>query len=79
MNLILEAEAGQLHTDQVGDGADPDSFFRLDGIGGGNLREVPGPDLPVGNHRIYFRQEKKGIVRILHVRHAARDEGKLFS
>ena len=33
---------------------------------------------PVGSHRIYYRQETKGIVRILYVRHAARDEGKLF-
>jgi toxin ParE1/3/4 len=33
---------------------------------------------PVGNHQIYYKQEKNGIVRILHVRHAARDEAKLF-
>jgi toxin ParE1/3/4 len=33
---------------------------------------------PVRNYRIYYRQEKKGIVRILYVRHAARDERKLF-
>jgi plasmid stabilization system protein ParE len=31
-----------------------------------------------GNYRIYYRQERKGIVRILYVRHAARDENKLF-
>jgi toxin ParE1/3/4 len=33
---------------------------------------------PVGNYRIYYRQEAKGIVRILYVRHSARDESKLF-
>lgn len=33
---------------------------------------------PAGNYQIYYRQEKKDIVRILYVRHAARDEGKLF-
>src|SRR5437588_10326823 len=33
VNLILQTETGQLHTDQVGDGADPDSFFRADWIG----------------------------------------------
>jgi len=33
---------------------------------------------PSGNYRIYYRQETRGIVRILHVRHAAQDERKLF-
>jgi toxin ParE1/3/4 len=33
--------------------------------------------LPVGSYRIYYRQEKEGVVRILHVRHAARDEKAL--
>ena len=26
---------------------------------------------PVGNYRIYYRREKRGVVRILYVRHAA--------
>jgi toxin ParE1/3/4 len=30
---------------------------------------------PVNDYRVYYRQD--GRVRILHVRHAARDEGKL--
>jgi ParE toxin of type II toxin-antitoxin system, parDE len=33
---------------------------------------------PVGNYRIYYRQEDKGVVRVLYVRHAARDEKTLF-
>jgi toxin ParE1/3/4 len=33
---------------------------------------------PVGNYRIYYRRQARGVVRILHVRHAARDETKLF-
>jgi toxin ParE1/3/4 len=33
---------------------------------------------PVGNYRIYYRRQAGGVVRILHVRHAARDERKLF-
>jgi toxin ParE1/3/4 len=33
---------------------------------------------PVGSYRIYYRKDSQGIVRILHIRHAARDEGKLF-
>jgi toxin ParE1/3/4 len=33
---------------------------------------------PITNYRIYYRQDKRGGVRILHVKHAARDEGKLF-
>ena len=33
---------------------------------------------PVGNYRIYYRQQAAGVVRILYVRHAARNEGKLF-
>ena len=34
--------------------------------------------LPIGNYRIYYRQDDRGRVRILHVRHAARDESTLF-
>jgi plasmid stabilization system protein ParE len=30
------------------------------------------------SYRIYYRQERKGIVRVLYVKHAARDETKLF-
>ena len=30
--------------------------------------------VPVGNYRIYYRHETSGILRILSVRHAARDE-----
>ena len=33
---------------------------------------------PIGNYRIYYRQEPNGIVTILYVRHAARDERKFF-
>jgi len=33
---------------------------------------------PVSNYRIYYRQGKRGGLRILHVKHAARDEGKVF-
>jgi len=33
---------------------------------------------PVGNYRIYYRHERRGGLRILHVKHAARDERKLF-
>jgi toxin ParE1/3/4 len=33
---------------------------------------------PSGNYRIYYRQDTRGVVRVLHVRHAARDEKKLF-
>ena len=33
---------------------------------------------PTGNYRIYYRPEKRGVVRILHIRHAARDERNLF-
>ena len=33
---------------------------------------------PVANYRIYYRQDSRGRVRILHVKHAARDENKLF-
>jgi toxin ParE1/3/4 len=32
----------------------------------------------VGSYRIYYRLETKSVVRILHVRHAARDERRLF-
>jgi toxin ParE1/3/4 len=32
----------------------------------------------VGSYRIYYRKDSQGIVRILHVRHAARDERKFF-
>ena len=48
--------------------------------GAGRRRpELPGGlrSLPVGNYRIYYRQAKKGVVLILCVRHAARDERKL--
>ena len=34
--------------------------------------------LPVNNYRIYYRQDIRGRVRILHVKHAARDEKRLF-
>ena len=33
---------------------------------------------PVANYRVYYRQDSRGRVRILHVKHAARDEKKLF-
>jgi toxin ParE1/3/4 len=33
---------------------------------------------PVRNYRIYYRQDSRGHVRILHVKHAARDERKFF-
>ncbi len=33
---------------------------------------------PVTNYRIYYRQDSRSRVRILHVKHAARDENKLF-
>jgi len=33
---------------------------------------------PVTNYRIYYRQDRRGGLRILHVKHAARDERKLF-
>ena len=33
--------------------------------------------LPVGSYRIYYRQENEGVVRVLHVRHTARDERAL--
>ena len=41
--------------------------------------ELPGGlrSFPVSNYRIYYRQPKKGVVLILYVRHAARDERKL--
>lgn len=32
---------------------------------------------PVTNYRIYYRQDRRGGLRILHVKHAARDERKL--
>lgn len=32
----------------------------------------------VRNYRIYYRQDARGQVRILHVRHTARDESKLL-
>jgi toxin ParE1/3/4 len=31
---------------------------------------------PVTNHRVYYRQDSGGRVRILHVKHAAREEKK---
>jgi toxin ParE1/3/4 len=33
---------------------------------------------PVSNYRVYYRQDDRGRTRILHVRHAARDERKLL-
>ena len=33
---------------------------------------------PVQNYRIYYRQEKRGIVRILYVRHAKREESGML-
>ena len=33
---------------------------------------------PVANYRIYYRQDSRGRVRILHIKHAARDENKLL-
>jgi len=33
---------------------------------------------PVINYRIYYRQDRRGRLRILPVKHAARDERKLF-
>jgi len=47
----------------------------------GRRRPELGPDIrsfPVQNFRIYYRQEKRGVVRILYVRHAKRDVAKLF-
>ncbi len=32
---------------------------------------------PVHNYRIYYRQDSRHRVRILHVKHSARDEKKL--
>src|SRR5258706_3917230 len=60
VHLILEEETGELHTDQVGHGADPDSFFRLDS---GNLREVTGPDL-LADETEMNRGPSAGLVRI---------------
>jgi toxin ParE1/3/4 len=34
---------------------------------------------PAANYRIYYRLEKRGVVRVLFVRHTARDERKLFT
>ena len=33
---------------------------------------------PIRNYRVYYRQDSRGVVRILHVKHSARDEIKLF-
>ncbi len=33
---------------------------------------------PVRNYRIYYRQDSRGQVRILRVKHTARDESTLF-
>jgi toxin ParE1/3/4 len=49
--------------------------------GVGRHRPVLGEGMrtfPVDNYRIYYRQGVRGRVRILHVKHAARDEKKLF-
>lgn len=46
----------------------------------GRRRPELGPDirsLPVQNYRIYYRQEKRGVLRILYVRHAKREESNL--
>ncbi len=47
----------------------------------GRRRPELGPEIrsfPVQNYRIYYRQEKRGLVRILYVRHAKREEFKMF-
>ncbi|HMD99569.1 MAG TPA: type II toxin-antitoxin system RelE/ParE family toxin [Terriglobia bacterium] len=47
----------------------------------GRRRPELGPEIrsfPVHNYRIYYRQEKRGIVRILYVRHAKREESRMF-
>ncbi|HXP83854.1 MAG TPA: type II toxin-antitoxin system RelE/ParE family toxin [Bryobacteraceae bacterium] len=33
---------------------------------------------PVTNYRVYYRQDSRGRIRILHIKHAARDEKRLF-
>jgi hypothetical protein len=48
---------------QVVDGADPNSFFGAYGIGGGNLRQVAGPDLLADENQVY-RGACAGLVRI---------------
>jgi|HubBroStandDraft_1064217.scaffolds.fasta_scaffold121643_3 toxin ParE1/3/4 len=48
--------------------------------GAGRHRPNLGEDIrsfPVNNYRVYYRQDKRGRVRILYVRHTARDEEKL--
>src|SRR5207245_6130882 len=46
MNAVLEAEAGELHADQVGHGCDQDPFHRAGGLGEvGDRLEVLGADL----------------------------------
>lgn len=37
-----------------------------------------GRSLPISNYLVYYRRDKRGVIRILHVRHAARDEKKIF-
>lgn len=47
----------------------------------GRRRPELGPEirsLPVQNYRIYYREEKRGVVRVLYVRHAKREESKLL-
>ena len=47
----------------------------------GRHRPELGPEIrsfPVRNFRIYYREEKRGLVRILHVRHAKREESKML-
>jgi len=47
----------------------------------GRCRPELGPEIrsfPVQNYRIYYRQDKGGIVRILYVRHAKRDESRML-
>ncbi len=47
----------------------------------GRRRPELGVDIrsfPVQNYRIYYREEKRGIVRILYVRHGKREESRMF-
>ena len=56
-------------------------FSLLGALPGIGLRRPElGPDIrsfAVRNYRIYYRQEKRSIVRILYVRHARRDKAIL--
>jgi len=47
----------------------------------GRRRPELGPEIrsfPVQNYRIYYRQEKRSVMRILYVRHAKREESRMF-